>query len=140
MALYRSLDTFRGAGNAAPAEAAGMRTAILSNGSPRCSMRWSRAPGSTVSLDAVLSVEEAGIYKPHPKVYQRSRSTGSWLPGAAIAFPIARILDAYAASAFRCMKVVWCNRYAQRRERAAPAPLDREIRSLAELPALVGAA
>jgi 2-haloacid dehalogenase len=36
------------------------------------------------------------------------------------------------------MKVVWCNRYGQRRERLPGAP-DREVKSLAELPALVGA-
>jgi 2-haloacid dehalogenase len=36
------------------------------------------------------------------------------------------------------MRVVWCNRFAQGRERLPGEP-DREIRSLAELPALVGA-
>jgi len=36
------------------------------------------------------------------------------------------------------MQVVWCNRYGQRRERLLGTP-DREIKSLAELPALVGA-
>ena len=43
--------------------------------------------------------------------------------------------DAHAASAFG-MRVVWCNRYGQRRERLPGTP-DREIRSLAELPALL---
>jgi 2-haloacid dehalogenase len=37
------------------------------------------------------------------------------------------------------MRVVWCNRYAQRPERLPGVP-DREIRSLSELPALIGAA
>jgi 2-haloacid dehalogenase len=45
--------------------------------------------------------------------------------------------DAYAASAFG-MQVVWCNRYGQRPERLPGKP-DRIIRSLAELPVLVGA-
>jgi 2-haloacid dehalogenase len=35
--------------------------------------------------------------------------------------------------------VFWCNRYGQRRERLPGAP-DREVSSLAQLPALVGAA
>jgi 2-haloacid dehalogenase len=35
------------------------------------------------------------------------------------------------------MRVVWCNRHAQRRERLAGCP-DREVRSLIELPELVG--
>ena len=42
-----------------------------------------------------------------------------------------------AASAFG-MQVVWCNRYGQRRERLPGSP-DREIGSLTQLPALVGA-
>jgi 2-haloacid dehalogenase len=37
------------------------------------------------------------------------------------------------------MRVVWCNRYGQRPERLPGAP-DREVKSLAELPALVRAA
>ena len=51
------------------------------------------------------------------------------------------VFDAYgtlfdlAAAAFG-MRVIWCNRYAQRRERLPGAP-DREVRSLSELPALV---
>jgi 2-haloacid dehalogenase len=45
--------------------------------------------------------------------------------------------DAYAASAFG-LRTVWCNRYGQARERLPGAP-DREIRSLADLPELVGA-
>jgi 2-haloacid dehalogenase len=45
--------------------------------------------------------------------------------------------DAYAASAFE-FRVAWCNRYHQAREYLPGTP-DREIRTLAELPALVGA-
>jgi 2-haloacid dehalogenase len=45
--------------------------------------------------------------------------------------------DAYAASAFG-MQVVWRNCYGQRPERLPGAP-DRTVKSLAELPALVGA-
>ena len=45
--------------------------------------------------------------------------------------------DACAASAFG-IQVVWCNRYGQRPERLPGKP-DREIRTLAELPALVRA-
>jgi len=58
------------------------------------------------------------------------------VPAGAIAFQSSNAWDAHAASAFG-MQVVWCNRYGQRRERLPGAP-DREIRSLAELPGLVG--
>jgi 2-haloacid dehalogenase len=59
------------------------------------------------------------------------------MPVGAISFQSANAWDAYAASAFG-MRAVWCNRYGQRRERLPGKP-DREIASLAELPALVGA-
>ena len=88
-------------------------------------------------LDAVLSVEDVGVYKPHPSVY-RLAVDRLGIPASAISFQSSNAWDAYAASAFG-MKVVWCNRYGQRPERLPGGP-DREIKSLAELPALVGAA
>jgi 2-haloacid dehalogenase len=137
MALYLSLDTFPEVPEMLRRlKAAGMRTAILSNGSPRMLDAVVKSARLDGLLDAVLSVEEAGIYKPHPKVYQLAVDRLA-VPAAAIAFQSSNSWDAYAASAFG-MKVVWCNRYGQRRERLPGAP-DREIRSLAELPALVGA-
>ena len=87
-------------------------------------------------LDAVLSVEEVGVYKPHRKVYQLAVDQLG-LPAASIAFQSSNAWDAYAASAFG-MKVVWCNRYGQRPERLPGLP-DRQVKSLAELPDLVGA-
>jgi 2-haloacid dehalogenase len=116
---------------------AGMRTAILSNGSP--AMLDAVVKGARLDdlLDAVLSVEEAGVYKPHPKVYQLAVERLG-VPASSIAFQSSNAWDAHAASAFG-MQVVWCNRYGQRPERLPGAP-DREVKSLAELPALVGIA
>jgi 2-haloacid dehalogenase len=94
-----------------------------------------KAAGLDALLDAVLSVEEVGVYKPHPKVYQLAVDRLG-IP-AAIAFQSSNAWDAYAASAFG-MQVVWCNRYGQRPERLPGSP-DRTIKSLAELPAMVGA-
>src|ERR1700757_73297 len=96
-----------------------------------------QAAGRNPLLDAVLSVEEVGVYKPHPKVYQLAVDRLG-VPPAAIAFQSSNAWDAYAASAFG-MKVVWCNRYGQRRERL-PGDPDCEVRRLAEVPALVGGA
>jgi 2-haloacid dehalogenase len=117
-------------------KAAGLRTAILSNGSP--AMLRAVVEGAKIGhlLDAVLSVEEVGVYKTHPKVYQLAVDRLA-IPSGAIAFQSSNAWDAHAASAFG-MRVVWCNRYGQRAERLPGKP-DREIRSLAELPALVGA-
>ena len=85
-------------------------------------------------LDHVLSVEEVGVFKPHPRVYQLAVDRLG-VPASAISFQSSNAWDAHAASAFG-MRVVWCNRYGQRRERLPGAP-DREIRSLAELPPLL---
>lgn len=137
MNLYLTLEPFPEArGCLSRLKAAGLRTAILSNGSPP--MLEAAVKGAQLEglLDAVLSVEEAGVFKPHPKVY--ALATGRLgLAAGAIAFQSSNAWDAHAASACG-MRVVWCNRYGQRPERLPGKP-DREVRSLAELPALVGA-
>jgi 2-haloacid dehalogenase len=115
---------------------AGLRTAILSNGSPMMLDAAVRGSGLSTLVDAVLSVESVGVYKPNPKVYQLAIDRLG-IPAAAIAFQSSNAWDAYAASAFG-MQVVWCNRYGQRPERLPGKP-DRMVRSLAELPALVAA-
>ncbi|MGF6227237.1 2-haloacid dehalogenase [Inquilinus ginsengisoli] len=114
--------------------AAGLRTAILSNGTPR--MIEALVAGAGLEFDALLSVEQAGIYKPHASVYQLALDTLG-LPARAIAFQSSNGWDAYGASAFG-LQVVWCNRSRQPRERLPGAP-DREIDTLAALPGLVGA-
>lgn len=136
MTLYLTLDAFPEVPDMLrQLKTAGMRTAILSNGSPK--MLDAAVKGARLErlLDAVLSVEEVGVYKPHPKVYQLAVDRLS-IPASAISFQSSNAWDAYAASAFG-MQVVWCNRYGQRRERLPGAP-NREVRSLAKLPALVG--
>ena len=87
-------------------------------------------------FDHVLSVEEAGVFKPHPRVY-RLAVDRLGVEAGQIAFQSSNAWDAHAASAFG-MRVVWCNRYGQRRERLPGAP-DLEVRTLADLPELVGA-
>src|SRR5271166_2435807 len=137
MKLYLTLDTFPEVLEVLQRlKAAGMRTAILSNGSPGMLDAVVKAAKLDALLDAVLSVEDVGVYKPHPKVYQLAVDRLG-IPASAISFQSSNAWDAYAASAFG-MKVVWCNRYGQRPERLPGAP-DRQMASLAELPALVGA-
>jgi len=137
MDLYLSLDVFP----EVPAmlqrlKAAGLKTAILSNGSPEMFDAAVKKAAIDAFLDPVLSVELVGVYKPHPKVYQLAVDRLA-MPAGAISFQSSNAWDAYAASAFG-KRVVWCNRYGQQPERLPGKP-DREIASLAELPALVGA-
>jgi 2-haloacid dehalogenase len=115
---------------------AGMKTAILSNGTPAMLAAAVAGAGIGAELDAVLSVEEVGVFKTHPKVYQLAVDRLGVSPRD-IVFVSSNGWDAHAAAAFG-MRVVWCNRYAQRRERLPGTP-DREIASLEALPALVGA-
>jgi 2-haloacid dehalogenase len=137
MSLYLRLDTFPEVPEMlARLKAAGMTTAILSNGSPR--MLQAAVDNAEIRglLDHVLSVEEAGVFKPHRSVYQLAVDRLGVAPQA-ISFQSSNAWDAHAASAFG-MRVVWCNRYGQRRERLPGAP-DREVRTLADLPGIVGA-
>jgi 2-haloacid dehalogenase len=138
MALYLTLDPFPEVpGVLARLKQAGMKTAILSNGTPWMLRAAVEGAGLADLIDEVLSVEDVGVYKPHPKVYQLAVDRLR-LPPSAIAFQSSNAWDAHAASSFG-MKVVWCNRDRQPRERLPGAP-DREVRSLAALPALVGVA
>jgi 2-haloacid dehalogenase len=137
MRLYLALEVFPEAPDVLlRLKRAGLRLAILSNGTPamlRAAVSGAKLDGL---FDAILSVEEVGVYKPHPKVYGLAVARLG-LPSPAIAFVSSNGWDAYAASAFG-MQVVWCNRYGQRPERLPGAP-DRTTTSLLELPALVGA-
>jgi len=135
MSLYLSLDAFPDvAGTLRALRDRGFATAILSNGTPAMLDAAVRAAGLAPLLDAVLSVEEVGVFKPDPRVYQLAVDRLG-VPASAIAFQSSNAWDAWAASAFG-MRVVWCNRYGQRRERLPGEP-DAEVRSLAELPGLL---
>ena len=137
MRLYLALELFPEVPDVlARLRRAGLKTAILSNGTPAMLDAVVGRAGLGAMFDAVLSVEEVRAFKPDPRVY-RLAVDRLGCPAAAIAFQSSNAWDAHAASAFG-MQVVWCNRYGQRRERLPGAP-DREIATLAELPALVGA-
>jgi 2-haloacid dehalogenase len=137
MNLYLTLDPFPDVPDMLRrVKAAGLRTAILSNGTPDMLRALVDAAQIAPLLDAVLSVEVVGAFKTHPKVYRLAVDRLA-VEASAICFVSSNGWDAHGASAFG-MRVVWCNRYGQRAERLPGRP-DREIATLAELPALVGA-
>lgn len=113
---------------------AGFVTAILSNGSPAMLDAAVRGAGIETLFDAVISVDEVKIFKTHPRTYQHALQRLG-LRADEVSFQSSNAWDAYAASAIG-MRVAWCNRYGQRNERLPGKP-DVEIRSLAELPALL---
>jgi 2-haloacid dehalogenase len=136
MSLYSTLDVFPEVPEMLKQlRSAGLKTAILSNGSPEMLLSAAGATGIDHLLDAILSVEAAGIYKPHPSVYKIAVDSLSLTP-MRICFVSANAWDAHGASAFG-MKVAWCNRYRQGRE-ILPGGPDVEVSSLAEIPAILG--
>jgi len=93
-----------------------------------------RSNGLEEIFDAVLSVEEVGVFKPHPAVYRLAPERLQLTPDA-ICFLSANAWDAWCAKASG-LRVLWCNRFAQAAERL-PAPPDGEISDLTQLPAIV---
>lgn len=136
MDLYMKIDAFPEVPRVLAAlKSAGMKTAILSNGSPEMLDAAVAHTGIGDFLDAVISVEEAGIFKPHFSVYQLAVERLG-VSAAEISFQSSNAWDAVAAATFG-MRVVWVNRYAQPAERLTADP-DIEVETLEALPAILG--
>lgn len=136
MDLYYHIDCFPEVPEVLKAlKNAGITTAILSNGSPDMLSGAVQHTGIGDHLDAVLSVETVGVFKPHPTVYDiPTRHFG--LSHRDISFQSSNAWDAVAAATFG-MRVVWCNRYGQRPEILTADP-DIEVSTLSELPGILG--
>jgi len=133
---YETLDAFPEVVSTLEAlRSRGLKTAILSNGTPEMLRAAAEGTGMAPLLDAVLSVEDVGIYKPHPSVYQIAVNALR-LEAESICFVSSNAWDAHGAAAFGLV-VAWCNRYGQRPE-LLPGRVRVEIRSLDELPGLLG--
>ncbi len=136
MDCYLSLDAYpEVAGVLGRLKDAGIRCAILSNGSPDMLAAAVRNAKIADRLDAVLSVEEIGVYKPDPRVY-RLAVDRLGVEAGRIAFQSSNAWDANGAAAFG-FRVAWINRFGQRPERL-PGEIAAEIATLDELPGLLG--
>lgn len=93
----------------------GARLVILSNGSPRMLDRAVQSAGLGPCLDAVISVEEAGRYKPHPSVYALVEAHLG-LPPQQVMFVSSNGWDIAGAARFG-FATAWINR--------SGAPIDR---------------
>ncbi len=138
MGLYLRLDAYPEVkATLSCLKAGGMKLAILSNGSPKMLASAVENSGISSLLDAVLSVEQVGIFKPHPSVYHLAVDQFA-VSAEQICFLSSNAWDAYAAKAFG-FHVVWCNRFRQAPERIPERP-DGEIDTLAALPEILGIA
>jgi len=136
MNLYLELDAYpEVADTLTQLKASGFRLAILSNGSPAMLAAAVNNAGIAALLDAVLSVEEVGVFKTHPSVYQLAVDRLGVQPFE-ICFVSSNGWDAYAAKAFG-LRVAWCNRFGQAPEHI-PEPPDWNILTLSELSSIVG--
>ena len=136
MELYLQISAYPDVPNAlARLKKGGLKCAILSNGSPNMLAAAVKNAGINNLLDAVLSVEEVKVYKPHPTVYQLAVDRLGLKEGE-ICFISSNGWDAYSAKAFG-FHVIWCNRSGQTPERIPEVP-DAEILSLSALPEIVG--
>lgn len=112
----------------------GMKTAILSNGSPTMLAAAIDSGHLRQSLDAVLSVDSLQLYKPVPAVYQLA-CDHLHLEPQRIAFVSSNGWDV-AGSAHFGFQTIWLNRAGGPSERLPGKPV-AVITSLTELPPLL---
>jgi 2-haloacid dehalogenase len=115
----------------------GMRLAILSNGSPAMLSAAVEHAGLSAFFDAVISVEEVGVFKPHPRVYALPEKHLG-VAAERSCFISSNSWDAFSAKAFG-YRVMWCNRFRQPPE-CLPSMPDGMIGDLSALPEIVLAA
>ncbi|WP_288586717.1 haloacid dehalogenase type II [uncultured Methylobacterium sp.] len=128
LTAYRSLDAYEEVPDTLDAlRRAGLKTAILSNGDPAMLGAAVAAAGLTGRLDAVLSVDPAGIFKTAPRAYDLAPQALA-VERERIVFLSSNRWDIAGAAAYG-FAPVWVNRTGQPDEYPDLAPV-RVIRSL----------
>ena len=137
LALYRELAAYAEVpAMLAALKAAGRRTAILSNGSPGMLEAAVASAGIGGLLDAVLSVEEVGVFKPDARVYDLvGRHLG--VARDEVLFVSSNGWDA-AAAAHYGFRTAWVNRAGEPMDRL-PAVPEHVMPDLSGIPALAEA-
>lgn len=137
LATYDKLDAFADVRPCLEAlRAKGVRTAILSNGTPDMLAASVEAAGISNLLDAVLSVDALGFYKARPEVYALVTGHFFGVAAEAVSFQSSNRWDVAAGAKFG-FRTVWINRTGQPDEYPDMPPA-RTLPSLAPLAALDG--
>ena len=119
--LYRELDAYQDARPALDAVyKAGLPAAVLSNGNQQMLNHAFAAAGLTDRLDSLLSVEDVGVFKPDPRVYQLGCDRYQ-VKAEEILFVSSNGWDAAAAGLFG-FKTIWANRAGMPVERLPSHP------------------
>ena len=114
---------------------ASRRLAVLSNGNPEMLESGLATAGIRPRFEHVLSVDEVGVYKPHPSVYELAVKAFG-LPPERLLFVSSNPWDAAGARAFG-FRVAWVNRMGLPFERLGVAP-DLIVTDLAAVAEAVG--
>ena len=115
---------------------AGHSISILSNGSAQMLEAAVSSAGIANLIDAVISVDSVGIFKPHPNVYALVCSRFECRPES-VAFVSANGWDAAAGSGFG-FRAIWANREGAPGERLPWSP-EAEVGDLSAVPQAVEA-
>lgn len=113
---------------------AGPKTAVLSNGSRNMLDAAAKSSGLSERLDALLSVEAVGIFKPDGRVYALAEETFGH-KASEMTFVSCNGWDAWAAAHYG-FQTVWLNRFGLPEERLPGAP-KAIITTLLNLPDLL---
>ncbi|WP_343081586.1 haloacid dehalogenase type II [Ostreiculturibacter nitratireducens] len=134
LALYRELAAYPEVPDMlAHLKSDGFATAILSNGSPDMLDAAVASAGIGGNLDAVLSVESVGVFKPHPSVYCLVTDHFG-CERAEVLFVSSNGWDAAAAAAYG-FTTVWANRKGEPVDRLTAEP-DYMVSDLTTVPEL----
>jgi 2-haloacid dehalogenase len=111
------------------------RLAVLSNGNPDMLEAGLAAAGLRERFEHVLSVDDVGVFKPHPSVYVLANKAFG-LPSERILFVSSNGWDAFGARSFG-LPAAWVNRTAAPLERLGTPP-NLVVPDLAALAEAVG--
>ncbi len=114
---------------------AGVRRAILSNGNPGMLDPMVAASGLADHFEAVLSVDQVGVYKVAPEVYRLVEARCGVTPDK-VCFLSSNCWDAHGAAHFG-FRTVWVNRAGAADDNLPGAPV-AQLRDLSQLPSLLG--
>ncbi len=134
LALYRELSAFPEVpAMLADLKAAGMQTAILSNGSPDMLASAVESAGIGGVLDDVLSVQDVGVFKPHKSVYDMVGKRFGCAPEEVL-FVSSNGWDAAAAAGYG-FYTAWVNRAGEPMDRLPwkPQVVMKDLTGIAEL-------
>jgi 2-haloacid dehalogenase len=133
MAAYEKLSPFDDARQTLP-KLSGIKKAILSVGTQSLLSNLVSNAGIASQFDALLSVDEVKVYKPHPRTYQLAIDKFG-LERHEIGFVTSNYFDVAGAKAFG-FQVIWINRNSALPDEL-DLPPDVELNSIEQIPGIL---